>query len=262
MAAYNLVNGVAASESPYLLTEILRDEWGFDGVVVSDWFESVKSTAASVNAGLDLEMPGPRWRGEQLLAAVERGEVAEATIETSVRRLLLLMNKAGLFEHPQAVSEQAIDWPERRALVRQAAAEGIVLLKNEQQVLPLEQKQLSSIAVIGPNAKVAQITGGGSAQVNAHYAVTPFEGLVAKVGDQVRLGYEQGCTNYRLLPLLDTSTVLAGTQGSEHGLAVEYFNNGNLSGAPVNRETQSTADIMWFGELPPGGDPQQLFAPG
>src|SRR5438552_536804 len=80
MAAYNLVNGIPASESPLLLTEILRNEWGFDGVVVSDWSESVKSTAASVNAGLDLEMPGPRWRGEQLLAAVERGEVAEATI--------------------------------------------------------------------------------------------------------------------------------------------------------------------------------------
>src|SRR5881397_3496322 len=74
---------MAASESPYLLTEILRDEWGFDGVVVSDWFESVKSTAASVNAGLDLEMPAPKWRGEQLLEAVRRGEVEESTIDTS-----------------------------------------------------------------------------------------------------------------------------------------------------------------------------------
>lgn len=260
MAAYNLVNGIPASESPYLLTEILRDEWGFDGVVVSDWFESVKSTAASVNAGLDLEMPSPRWRGEKLREAVERGEVAEATIETSVRRLLLLLDKAGLFEHPEAVPEQAIDLPERRALVREAAAEGIVLLKNEQQVLPLQQEQLTSIAVIGPNAQVAQITGGGSAQVNAHYAVTPFEGIVARVGDHVRVGYEQGCTNYRLLPLLDTSLVLAGTQGSEHGLAVEYFNSGNLSGAPVNKETQSTADLMWFGQLPKGVDPQQFSA--
>src|SRR5436309_1261553 len=168
MAAYNLVNGVAASESPLLLTEILRDEWGFDGVVVSDWFESVKSTAASVNAGLDLEMHTPRWRGEKLLTAVERGEVAEATIETSVRRLLRLLDKAGLFEHPEAVPEQAIDVPEHRALVREAAAEGIVLLKNARQVLPLEPKQLPSIAVIGPNARVAQTTGGGSAQVNAH----------------------------------------------------------------------------------------------
>ncbi len=259
MAAYNLVNGVAASESPYLLTDILRDEWSFDGVVVSDWFESVKSTAASVNAGLDLEMPTPRLRGEKLLAAVERGEVAQATIDTSVRRLLLLLDKVGLFEHPQSGPEQAIDLPERRALVREVAAEGIVLLKNEGQVLPLEPQQFTSIAVIGPNAQVAKTTGGGSAQVNAHYAVTPFEGIVAKVGDHVRVGYEQGCTNYRLLPLLDTKQLLAGTQGSEHGLSVEYFNSGNLSGTPVSRETQSTADIMWF-ELPEGVDPQQFSA--
>src|SRR5256886_15955192 len=80
MAAYNLVNGIAASEHPYLLTDILRNEWGFDGVVVSDWFFSVKSTAASVNAGLDLEMPEPRWRGGKLLEAVQQGEVKESTI--------------------------------------------------------------------------------------------------------------------------------------------------------------------------------------
>src|SRR2546429_2880488 len=80
MAAYNLVNGIAASENPYLLTEILRREWGYDGVVVSDWFMSVKSTAASVNAGLDLEMPAPQWRGEKLCETVPRGEGVEATI--------------------------------------------------------------------------------------------------------------------------------------------------------------------------------------
>src|SRR6266852_4588580 len=123
MAAYNLVNGIPASEHNYLLTEVLRWEWGFDGVVVSDWFFSVKSTAASVNAGLDLEMPSPRWRGQKLLEAVERGEVTEATIETSVRRLVQLLVKADLFEHPQSGEEQAIDLPERRALVHEAAAE-------------------------------------------------------------------------------------------------------------------------------------------
>jgi len=259
MAAYNLVNGVAASESSYLLTEILRDEWGFDGVVVSDWFESVKSTAASVNAGLDLEMPMPRWRGKKLLEAVEQGEVKEATIDTSVRRLLLLLEKAGLFEHFEAIEEQAIDLPERRALVREAAAEGIVLLKNAHQVLPLQPEQLTSIAVIGPNARVAHISGGGSSQVTAHYAVTPFAGIVAKVGAQVRIGYEQGCTNYRLLPLLDTSLVLAGTQGNEHGLAVTYFNNGDLSGTPVCQETQATADLMWL-KLPEGVNAQRFSA--
>jgi beta-glucosidase len=259
MAAYNLVNGIAASEHPYLLDEILRKEWGFKGVVVSDWFESVKSTAASINAGLDLEMPIPRWRGEQLLEAVKRGEVTEATIDTSVRRLLQLLEKAGRFEHPEAIPEQAIDLPERRALVREAAAEGIVLLKNEQNVLPLVPKQLTSIAVIGPNAKVAHITGGGSAQVNAHYAVTPFEGIVARAGNQARIDYEQGCTNYRLLPLLDTSLVLTGTQEDEHGFAVEYFNSRDLTGEPVKKEVQTASELMWF-ELPEGINRQEFSA--
>src|SRR5437868_8752819 len=185
MAAYNLVNGIPASENSYLLTEILRREWGYDGVVVSDWFMSVKSTAASVNAGLDLEMPSPQWRGEKLLAAVERGEVTEATLDTSVRRLVPLLVKAGRFEHPETMPEQAIDLPEHRALIRQAAAEGCVLLRNEQHLLPLQHEDLTSIAVIGPNAKVAQMMGGGSAQVNAHYAITPFQGIANKVGDQI-----------------------------------------------------------------------------
>lgn len=90
MAAYNAVNGIAATEHAYLLTNILRNEWGFDGVVISDWYDAVKSTAASVNAGLDLEMPNARWRGERLLCAVEQGEVSETTLDTSARRLLSL----------------------------------------------------------------------------------------------------------------------------------------------------------------------------
>jgi beta-glucosidase len=258
MAAYNLVNGIPASENSYLLTEILRDEWGYDGVVVSDWFMSVKSTAASVNAGLDLEMPSPKWRGEKLLEAVQRGEVEEATLDVSVRRLLQLLVKAGLFEHPKTMPEQATDLPEHRALIREAAAEGCVLLRNEQHMLPLRREHLTSIAVIGPNARVAQIMGGGSAQVNVHYAITPFEGIASKVGDHRSVRYEQGCTNHKYQPLLDMSLLLAGTQGSEHGLALEYFNNSDLSGTPIFKETKTTSEFMWFGEMPQGVDPQQF----
>jgi beta-glucosidase len=258
MAAYNLVNGIPASEHSSLLTEILRQEWGFDGVVVSDWFFSVKSTAASVNAGLDLEMPSPHWRGQKLLEAIERGEVTETTIDTSVRRLLQLLAKAGLFEHTEQVPEQAIDLPEHRALIREAGAEGIVLLKNERNLLPLQREHITSLAMIGPNARVAQIMGGGSAQVNAHYAVTPFDGVMARVGDHVTVRYEQGCTNYKLLPLLESELLLAGTEGTEHGFAVEFFNTPDLSGAPVHREIQPKSELSWFGEMPAGVNQQQF----
>src|SRR3989454_2090522 len=104
MAAYNLVNGVPASESSYLLTEILRREWGYDGVVVSDWFMSVKSTAASVNAGLDLEMPSPQWRGEKMLEAVPRGGVEGRKSGGGGRRLVQILVKKGLFQDPGGVA--------------------------------------------------------------------------------------------------------------------------------------------------------------
>ena len=106
--------------------------------------------------------------------------------------------------------------------------------------------------MIGPNAQVAQIMGGGSAQVNAHYAVTPYAGIVARVGDAVNVRYEQGCTNYRLLPLLDVDLLLAGKEGAEHGLTVEYFNSFDISGSPVWTTMSETSELMWFGEVPPG----------
>ena len=119
------------------------------------------------------------------------GEVTKDTIDSSVRRLLQLLAKAGLFEHTEPGPELALDLPEHRALIREAGAEGIVLLKNDLHVLPLPPEHFTSLAMIGPNAKAAQIMAGGSAQVNAHYAVTPFDGVIAKMGDHVTVHYEQ-----------------------------------------------------------------------
>jgi beta-glucosidase len=258
MASYNKINGVYASEHPYTLTTILKEEWGFDGVVMSDWF-GTQSTAASINAGLDLEMPGPpRWRGEQLLQAVERGEVDVATIDASVRRLLRLIERSGAFGHPVEEPEQAIDRPEHRAVAREAAAEGIVLLKNAGQVLPLQPDRLTSLAIIGPNAKTARIMAGGSAQVNAHYAVTPFDAVVARAGEQVRIGYELGCTTHKLLPLLDVDLLTAGGDEAEHGLTVEYFNTADLSGEPIWTALSRTTQLLWLGSLPAVVNHQQF----
>ncbi|BCL78124.1 beta-glucosidase [Ktedonobacteria bacterium brp13] len=247
MAAYNLVNGIAASEHPYLLTEILRDEWNYDGVVVSDWFASVKSTAPSLNAGLDLEMPGPgAWRGEKLLQAFHNGEVSEETLDRSVRRLLHLINKAGLFEQPGDDSEFYNDSPEVYALIREAAADGFVLLKNEQETLPLQQEQLSKIAVIGPNARDARIMAGGSARVNIDYAVSPLEGIVNAVGSKAEVNFEYGCLNYKVLPLCDTSQLQAGTERTEQGFEVSYFNNLELAGEPIVSQIKYTPDLHWY----------------
>ena len=165
------------------------------------------------------------WRGEKLLQAVQNGEVPESKLDESVRRLLLLLERAGKFEHPQEAPEQAIDRPEHRALIREAAGEGLVLLKNARGVLPLERETLKSIAIIGPNAKEARIMGGGSAQVNAHYRVTPFDGIRAKVGADATVGFAQGLHDPQIAAAAHRRAACSRAQdGTAPGLQVEYFN--------------------------------------
>ncbi|MGA9350535.1 MAG: glycoside hydrolase family 3 C-terminal domain-containing protein [Anaerolineae bacterium] len=251
MASYNKINGTFASENPYTLISILREEWGFEGLVMSDWF-GTKSTAASVKGGLDLEMPGPPvWRGEKLLQAFQAGEVDEATIDESVRRLLGVIVKSGAFEDAEDRPERAVDKPEHRALARQVAAEGIVLLKNDRNVLPLSTDKVKSLAIIGPNAKGARIMGGGSSHVTPHYAVTPFDGIANRVGDAVKIGFEVGCTNHKLLPLIHPAWLTPAGGQAGHGLTVEFFNNDDLSGAPVKTMLAESTELVWFGEVDP-----------
>lgn len=236
MTAYNKVNGTYASEHNWLITEVLRGEWGFDGLVMSDWFGS-HSTAPTVNAGLDLEMPGPpRDRGARLVDAVAAGEVSPETVAARVRAVLSVMQWTGALHDTAVFEERADDRPQTRALIRRAGAEGTVLLKNTG-LLPLEPDQ--RIAVIGPNAKIAQIMGGGSSQINPHYRVSPWDGLVAAVGAD-RLSFAQGCGNDRFQPLL---------QGP---LAVEFFAGRLLEGPVVGSETLEAAETFWLGSVAGG----------
>ena len=196
MSSYNKLNGTYTAENGWLLTKVLRDDWGYDGVVMSDWFGS-RSTALTVNAGLDLEMPGPsRDRGDKLVAAVAAGEVDAATVRMRALNMLRLMQRTGALGNTRDHAEVADDRPETRALIRRAGAAGTVLLKNEG-VLPLKA---GSIALIGPNAATARIMGGGSAQLNPHYAVSPLDALRDRLGDAV--SHAEGCTNHRWEPLM------------------------------------------------------------
>ena len=195
MSSYNRLNGTYTAESEWLLTQVLRQDWGYDGIVMSDWFGS-RTTAPTVNAGLDLEMPGPtRDRGAKLVQAVKEGLVSREKVREAAGNMLRLMARVGSLDDHRPHVETADDRPEHRALIRRAGAEGAVLLKNDG-LLPLSAQRL---AVIGPNAKVAQIMGGGSAQLNPHYAVSPFDGLAARGLD---LTFAPGCTNHRFEPLL------------------------------------------------------------
>lgn len=231
MSSYNKVNGTYAAENHWLLTKVLRGDWGYDGIVMSDWFGS-RTTEPTVNAGLDLEMPGPtRDRGAKLVAAVERGEVSRATVRERALNILRWMERTGGLDGPATLEERAEVRPEHSALIREAGAAGTVLLTNDG-ILPLTPGT-GTIAVIGPNAKVAQIMGGGSSQLNPHYQITPWEALVETEGES-GLTFAPGCTNHRWEP------VLAGP------ITVDYFDNDSLSGEPVHRDVIDSALTFWI----------------
>ncbi|KAL3457967.1 putative beta-glucosidase J [Aspergillus heterothallicus] len=197
MTSYNKVNGLHASESPELLAGIVRGEWGFEGTIISDWFGTY-SVADSVNAGLDLEMPGPsRFRGPALIHAVTSNKVSERTLDERVRKVLELVQLASRAGVPEHGAERELNRAEDRALLRRAAAESTVLLKNDQGILPLDPRKKT--LVIGPNADIAAYCGGGSAALAAYYTVTPRQGIEGKCDNVV---FSQGCYGHKELPLL------------------------------------------------------------
>ncbi|TPX11112.1 uncharacterized protein E0L32_007973 [Thyridium curvatum] len=217
MTAYNKINGVHCDSNPWLLGQVLRGEWGWKGVVISDW-GGTNSVAEGIKAGMEVEMPGPpRVRKvEVVLEAVKNGELTEEDINERLRNLFEFLDKLKAFDTDHKVEvETAVDRPEHRVLIRHAGARGMVLLKNENNVLPLTKEKVKGkkIALIGL-AKDALTNGGGSAGVNAHYKITPWDGLQAALGDSVEFTYAKGVHRERLLRPIP----IDGSQGKIVGL--------------------------------------------
>src|SRR5512133_1869875 len=197
MSSYNRVNGTYACENDHTLKDILKCEWAFDGTVMSDWHGTYDTNVPA--GGLDLEMPGPaRWMAEEhVKKALEKGTLTEEELNDKVRRLLGVLEKAGLFENPSLHAERGENKPQHRKIMREAAREAIVLLKNNG-TLPLK-KSVRSIAVIGPYAHAAQILGGGSSSATPHYVVTHFEGIKNRAG-KIKVETAPGCPIYKNMP--------------------------------------------------------------
>ncbi|WP_158850227.1 glycoside hydrolase family 3 protein [Saccharothrix deserti] len=185
MASYNRINGITATEHAPLVEGVLKGEWGYDGLVMSDWFATT-STAASANAGLDLVMPGPvgPW-GDQLVAAVRAGEVAESTVDEHVRRLLRLAGRVGALGAGGERSSDVLppDSPQRREQLRLLAARGMTVLVNRGSVLPLAAE--GKVVVIGRHATETIAQGGGSAQVRPPHVISVADGITSALGDRV-----------------------------------------------------------------------------
>lgn len=215
MTAYNLLNGLHCSENPRLLQDILREEWKFDGLVMSDWF-GVYSTTEAIKAGLDLEMPGPSYiRGDQITTAIRCGKLKVPDIDCRVRTVLRFIQKLLPLGIPSNAPEKTIESPEISALLRRLSSESIVLLKNENMVLPLQKNK--STAVIGPNAASAAYCGGGSASLLPSYTVTPLDAVKSKTSD---VQYELGAPGWKQLPLLSQVAKMA---DDRRGLTMKVY---------------------------------------
>ncbi len=260
MSAYNRLNGAYCSENADLLTAKLKNEWGFRGLVVSDW-GAVHSTVPTANAGLDIEMPTGIWLGDSLLAAVKKGEVAESAINDKVARLLRAMFWAGLFGPQPAPDTSLLNCREHQAIALDVARNAIVLLKNSGGLLPLDRSKIKTIAVIGPNAAVARVGGGGSAQVDPIYAVSPLEGLTRKVGSGITVRSAEGCPMESAMNPVEAAALRPPHGGAgQQGLLGEYFDNMEFQGKPVLTRIDRQIDFDWGLGSPGPGVPSDRFS--
>ncbi len=257
MASYNRINGIFACEHPWLLTDLLMGEWGFDGVIISDWF-ATHATDTTLLAGVHLEMPGPaRHLGKAAADAVRERRVPASVVDDAARRVLRLADRVGASTEPSG-PEQAVDDPARWDLAVEASAASMVLLRNRsigsgrhaRAVLPFD-RGLRHLAVIGPNAEVAVAQGGGSARVLPHRTVAPIAGLRARFPD----------TDIVFAPGPPTGTLLDGRfaqSPSGPGLHIDY--RVDRGGPVVASATLAEAIPMWSGRFAAGIDPLHFHA--
>jgi beta-glucosidase len=229
MCSYNKLRGIHMSAHPFL-DDLLRLEWGFDGVVISDW-GAVHDTVGPGLNGLDVEMPGPpEFWGARLVDAVRAGEVPEARIDEKVQRVLRLAQRTGALGCSSNEPTGSPDGSDVSSLVRTAASESFVLLKNEHDVLPFDSP--ARIAVLGRQAAQPALQGGGSANVGPSFGVSPLDGIRRLAGATAEVVYEPGYVP-ETMPRLDLSWVT-------EGFTVEVFDTHDPSSGPIHSATQRT----------------------
>jgi beta-glucosidase len=230
MDSYNLTNGLHLTQNGALNTDLAKKEWGFQGILMSDWDATYDGVAAA-NGGLDLEMPSGKFMNRAiLLPAIRSGKVSEATIDDKVRRILRTAIQFGWMDRDQTDASVPLFNAQGRQVALEAARSGMVLLKNEGNLLPLDKGKIKSIAVIGPDAYPAQPVGGGSAAVQPFVAVSFLEGIANYLGSGASTYYKSGVPSLEEMAKQTKFTTEA--TGGKAGLKAEYFNNADLGGKP------------------------------
>jgi beta-glucosidase len=247
MTSYNRINGPYAADSTWLLRDVLRGEWNFDGMVVSDWF-GLHSTVEGIVAGLDLEMPGPTLhRGDALVAAVERGEVSADLVRDRARNILNLMERTGGTGVPPGPEISRTD-ADDMATLRRASSSSMVLLRNESiggtPVLPLDMRGVTSIAVLGPNASRGMVQGGGSAHVTPTRVSHPLDAITERLGSSVRIEHSAGCNINKKLPEIDARLL--------QNVSLDYYRDpaelDDAQAVPAESGTTGVFRLIWAGD--------------
>jgi len=242
MDAYNLVNGVYMTQNAFLNKTVLKKEWGFDGILMSDWGATHDGIAAA-NGGLDLEMPSAAFMNQEtLLPALQRGEVSLATIDDKVRRILRKSIEFGFYDRGQDLPDIPLLSQDGRQIALEEARGGMVLLKNENHLLPLDKAKIKTIAVLGPDAYPAVIGGGGSSQTKPYNSVSYLEGISKYLGPSVRV--LSAAEDLPLDSIIDATDFFT-SPGGPKGLKGEYFNNQALEGPPALVRTDEKVSFHW-----------------
>lgn len=255
MNAYNRLNGTYCSANKHLLTTIAKDEWGFDGCMMTDWGAAHSPLGVAIG-GTDLEMPtGYFMSPEKIGALVQQGKLSQAVIDEKVRRILRTIIRVGLLDGPKQPDNAVVNCAAHQQLVRQAGAEAIVLLKNDGALLPLDARKLKSLALIGPNATVNRTSMGGSGYVSPAHNVSALEALRARLGDRVAINVAKGADmgDEPPPPIPTDFLTPPNAAAGEHGLRGEYFKGRTLEGQPVVTRTDANVDFRWNGKAPAEG---------
>jgi beta-glucosidase len=257
MDSYNLVNGEHATQNHHLNTEILKQQWGFQGILMSDW-DSVTDGVTAATSGLDLEMPAATFMTRKTLTdALANGKLSQPQLDDKVLRILRTAIAFGFFDRTQKDAAIPLDNPQGRQVARQAAEEGIVLLKNNG-ILPLDPRKLATIAVVGPNADPAVTGGGGSSLVQPFRPVSVLQGMRSLAGEWTKVVH---ATGVQLPQEVFTETRLTvDPEGRQPGASAEYFNNMEMKGEPALRRVDAHVFFDWGEGSYADGQPVDFFS--
>ena len=257
MTSYNLLNSIHTSQNSHLNIDILKTNWKFDGVLMSDWGSTYSALGVALG-GMDLEMPDGKWMNRaNLIPALNNGSLPQEVLDDKVRRILRMIFRFGFYDNIQENTSIPKNDPKSVAVSLALARSGIVLLQNKDSILPLSQSKIKTLAVIGPNAD-QYVAGGGSSIVNPFSSVTTLQGIKKLVGANVVVNYSSGTPEDG--PIAANSIYYDGVGSSVKGLKAEFFKNKTLTGIPFYTRTDAIIDFHWAAEPNVAGMPADNFS--